>query len=167
VPDECDVGGDESADCNGNGTPDECEADGDGDGTIDDCDGCPADGEKAAPGECGCGQPDLDTDDDGEADCADPDDDNDGVADESDRNALDPTVCGDADGDRCDDCAVGTDGFGPLPDSDMMNDGPDADGDGICDAGVVPAMSRWGLVTLGLAMLAMGKVWARRGRSRT
>ncbi|MFQ5502891.1 MAG: thrombospondin type 3 repeat-containing protein, partial [Phycisphaerae bacterium] len=30
-----------SGDCNGNGTPDECETDGDGDGVIDACDNCP------------------------------------------------------------------------------------------------------------------------------
>jgi subtilisin family serine protease len=161
IPDECDVQGDGGSDCNGNGIPDECELDQDADGTIDDCDGCPADGGKVGAGQCGCGQPDVDTDGDGQADCVDPDDDNDGVSDDEDADALNPSVCVDADGDRCDDCAVGTDGFGPLADNDTMNDGPDANGDGICDAGAVPATSWWGLVTLALAMLATGKAWAR------
>ena len=39
----------------------------------------------------------------------------------------------DADGDGCDDCAVGTDGFGPLADNLPANDGLDTDGDGVCD----------------------------------
>jgi hypothetical protein len=46
-------------------------------------------------------------------------------------------VCGDSDSDSCDDCAVGTDDFGPLPDFDPANDGADADGDGTCDAGEI------------------------------
>ncbi|MFQ5671329.1 MAG: thrombospondin type 3 repeat-containing protein, partial [Acidobacteriota bacterium] len=33
------------------------------------------------------------------------------------------------------DCAVGVDGFGPLPDSDPANDGLDTDGDGMCNVG--------------------------------
>ena len=44
-------------------------------------------------------------------------------------------MCGDVDADGCDDCSVGTDGFGPLSDSDPANDGPDFDADGICDFG--------------------------------
>jgi hypothetical protein len=38
------------------------------------------------------------------------------------------------DADGCDDCAIGTDGLGPQPDNLPGNDGPDADGDGTCDA---------------------------------
>ena len=37
VPDSCDIAGGSSDDCDGDGTPDECEIDSDGDGTIDDC----------------------------------------------------------------------------------------------------------------------------------
>ena len=43
---------------------------------------------------------------------------------------LDPDRCGDSDTDGCDDCAVGSDGFGPLSDRLPASDGPDADGDG-------------------------------------
>ena len=76
----------------------------------------------------------TDTDGDGLIDDCDTDDDNDGVADVDDLDALNPDICEDLDGDTCDDCAVGTDDFGPLPDNDPANDGPDSDGDGICDA---------------------------------
>jgi MYXO-CTERM domain-containing protein len=56
------------------------------------------------------------------------DSDGDGVADEIDPYPDDPNRCGDSDEDTCDDCAVtGT--------QDPANDGPDEDGDGICDAG--------------------------------
>ncbi len=96
-----------------------------------------------------------DFDDDGDVDCVDwdgfvdawtepgdppvlaqcLDDDNDGVPNASDPAPADPDICGDSDGDTCDDCAIGTDDLGPLPDNDPGNDGPDADTDGICDAG--------------------------------
>ena len=41
----------------------------DGDGIGDACDGCPNDPLKQTPGECGCGVPDVDADDNGIADC--------------------------------------------------------------------------------------------------
>ncbi|MBK6831008.1 MAG: T9SS type A sorting domain-containing protein [Flavobacteriales bacterium] len=77
------------------------------------------------------------TDGDGQADCVDGDDDNDGVADGSDPAPLNTNLCGlDADGDGCDDCAgTGHDGFGPLANNSVADDGPDADSDGICDSG--------------------------------
>jgi hypothetical protein len=68
---------------------------------------------------------------------SDPDDDNDGVPDIMDSDLADPDVCQDLDMDSCDDCAIGTDDFGPLPDNDPANDGPDGDGDGICDQGEI------------------------------
>jgi hypothetical protein len=92
---------------------------------IDDDDNGETDCEQAI-----CG---TDTDGDGLCDFGDPDDDNDGVPDIDDLEPLDPDVCGDSDSDSCDDCAVGTDGFGPNDDFDPLNDGPDADLDGICD----------------------------------
>jgi|GEM_PF-5950494 len=77
----------------------------------------------------------LDTDSDGLCDTADPDQDNDGVPNASDVDPLNPYACQDADGDGCDDCTNGIDGFGPLIDFNTDNDGPDFDADGICDVG--------------------------------
>jgi hypothetical protein len=78
----------------------------------------------------------VDTDGDGLLDCLDPDDDNDGVPDVGDPDPLNPNACGlDSDRDTCDDCSVGVDGFGPLADDVPADDGPDADSDGVCDAG--------------------------------
>ena len=86
----------------------------------------------------GNGIPDeLETDTDGDGiidDCED-DDDNDGVPDAADTDPLDPDACIDVDRDGCDDCAIGSDDFGPLPDNDPANDGPDNDGDGTCNEG--------------------------------
>jgi len=50
-----------------NGDP--CATDTDADGTADCDDGCPNDPQKTAAGICGCGQPDVDSDGDGLADC--------------------------------------------------------------------------------------------------
>lgn len=97
----------------------------DRDGTEDNADNCP---DTANPEQ-------TDTDADGRGDRCDDDDDNDGLEDLLDPATLDPAICGDADGDTCDDCSVGNDGFGPLADNDAGNDGPDLDGDGTCDAG--------------------------------
>lgn len=93
IDDADDIAAGASIDCDDNGTPDECQADSDqdgvidpcdmfpgqddrldtdGDGTVDAADGCPTDAGKTAPGTCGCGQPDTDSDADGLADCNDP-----------------------------------------------------------------------------------------------
>ena len=77
--------------------------------------------------------PDFDVD--GLCDAGDADDDNDGIDDGVDPAPQDPSLCGDADADTCDDCTIGTDGIGPLPDFDTADDGPDFDVDGLCDAG--------------------------------
>jgi subtilisin-like proprotein convertase family protein len=45
--------------------------DADGDGTGDACDGCPRDAAKTAPGACGCGAAETDSDADGTPDCVD------------------------------------------------------------------------------------------------
>ncbi len=103
--------------------------------TINDADGDGVcnNGTDNCPGVSNASQ--LDTDSDGQGDACDTDDDNDGIADGSDNAPLDPTSCQDADGDGCDDCSVGVDGFGPLADNTPANDGPDTDGDGICNSG--------------------------------
>lgn len=70
----------------------------------------------------------LDTDNDGTPDVFDSDDDNDGVEDGDDADPLDNFICSDIDNDTCDDCSQGEG-------QDPSNDGPDSNGDGICDAG--------------------------------
>lgn len=74
-----------------------------------------------------------DADADGISDPDDEDDDNDGVLDVDDADPLNASVCRDEDADGCDDCSLGTDGFGPMPDFDPAMDGADGDVDGICD----------------------------------
>ncbi len=73
---------------------------------------------------------------------ADPDDDNDGVDDFDDSAPLDPQKCGDLDGDTCDECAPNPTSASdsnvpawPTYNPSTSTDGPDAEGDGICDAG--------------------------------
>jgi MYXO-CTERM domain-containing protein len=127
-------------DCDGIG--DACASDTDGDGVDDAIDNCvflantsqadfDLDGD---PTSCGA----LDTQCGG--DVCDLDDDNDGVADTMDTEPFNPKICEDSDGDGCNDCAIGVDGLGPLPDNDPLNDGidevapfgqcdPDGDGD--------------------------------------
>lgn len=83
-----------------------CEGDADADGTDGACgDGCPTDPNKTAPGICGCGVSDGDTDGDSVADC------NDGCP--ADPNKTAPGTCGcgvsdvDTDGDGVADCHDG------------------------------------------------------------
>ncbi len=90
-------------------------ADADGD-TCDDC----AITQMSAPGNDG-----TDTDGDGACDAGDADDDNDNRDDVDDSSPLDPNICADTDFDGCDDCSTGT--------FDVINDGVDSDGDGVCD----------------------------------
>lgn len=75
----------------------------------------------------------ADTDGDSVPDDCDLDDDNDGALDDVDPSPLNPDVCGDADFDGCDDCAMGSDDFGPNRDRLPDHDGPDIDCDGSCD----------------------------------
>jgi hypothetical protein len=133
LPDGCDVGSGESEDCSGNGIPDECEPDCNGNGLPDSCDivlgtstDCDLDG---FPDEC---LPSVDCNANGvpdpcDAGCVDCDADGDGCLDAVDSDPGDPMVCGDSDGDDCDDCRSGH--------YDPENDGPDSDGDGICVLG--------------------------------
>ena len=67
-----------------------------------------------------------DHDADGLCDDIDEDDDNDNVPDVDDVNPFDNTVCSDTYADGCDDCSSGV--------FNTSNDGPDDDGDGICNS---------------------------------
>jgi len=107
-----------------------------GDSDADTCDDCTVGADDLGPlPDVRPGDDGPDADGDGTCDAGDTDDDNDGVPDATDPDDTHPDVCGDSDADTCDDCAVGTDGFGPLADVAPDADGPDDDGDGICDAG--------------------------------
>ncbi len=94
--------------------------DDDSDGIANNADNCPT--------VANANQEDLDSDNVGDACDSLIDSDGDMVADAVDADPANPNVCGDSDGDYCDDCAVT--GGPPAP----GNDGPDADGNGICDA---------------------------------
>ena len=140
------------------GETDPNNSDTDGDGTMDGLDLCPSDSEKADPGACGCGYPDIDSDGDGFADCidtcmddptkiepgicgcgvADIDSDGDATMDCMDLCPIDPTKtepgacgCGSADSDADDDSVV--DCIDNCPDT-PNTDQADNDGDGIGDA---------------------------------
>ena len=126
-PDNDNDGVPDGPDSNPN-NPNLCQ-DTDGDG-CDDCTNTGADGSGGDPFNDG-----PDADGDGYCDGGDTDDDNDGVVNGLDVDPADPFVCQDTDGDSCDDCTnTGADGSG----GDPSNDGPDADGNGICDAGEPP-----------------------------
>jgi len=82
---------------------------------------CPTDPGKTDPGVCGCGTPDLDTDGDGVADCAD------GCP--NDPGKTEPGICG------CGVSDVDTDGDGVADCVDGCPDGPDKTEPGICGCG--------------------------------
>jgi cysteine-rich repeat protein len=108
-------------------------ADTDDDGMPDNSDNCPSDPNTDQ----------LNTDGDAQGNVCDTDDDNDGVIDATDVAPLNPQVCGDLDGDGCDDCSqnptststpnnpAAWPGWTPS----MSNDGADNDSDGYCNAG--------------------------------
>jgi hypothetical protein len=87
-------------------------------------DGCPADSNKVAPGQCGCGVVDEDTDGDGTANCVD------GCPDDPAKTAPGQCGCGvaddDTDGDGTADCVDG------CP-SDPLKTAPGACGCGVAD----------------------------------
>jgi len=94
---------------------DACDADDDGDQVNDTLDNCP----RAA----NANQANLDGDEDG--DVCDNDIDNDGVPNGADSDLANRFICADIDNDLCDDCSNGR--------FDTNNDGPDTDGDSICN----------------------------------
>ncbi len=104
-------------DCDGDCVSDLTESDRDHDGTIDDCDGCPDDGGKIAPGECGCGVADIDSDGDLILDCFDNCDFN---ANNDQQNSD-----GDSYGDVCDNCPF-------VTNENQANTDGDGAGD-VCD----------------------------------
>jgi hypothetical protein len=127
------------------------QADGDQDGVGDACDGCPDNPNKIAPGICGCGGPDTDSDGDETLDCDDncPDISNPGQADgdqdgagdacdscPADPGKTDPGICGcgvadtDFDGDNTPDCIDTDDDNDGTPDETDTDD----DNDGMPDA---------------------------------
>lgn len=98
----------------------------------DTCDQCPSDPNKFYPGQCGCGEPDTDSDDDGKADCVDncP----------YDRTKTEPGLCGcgvpDTDNEWNQYYQVYGDGFIYCEDNcplDWNPDQTDSDGDGLGD----------------------------------
>lgn len=97
-------------------------------------DNCPNDPNKTDPGECGCGVPDVDTDNDGTPDC------NDNCP--ADPEKTEPGACGcgvpdtDADGDGTPDCDDGCPDDAGKTDPGICgcgNPDVDADGDGTAD----------------------------------
>ena len=100
------------------------------DADNDSCDDCTNTGADNSGGDTANDGPDADGDT--ICDAGDNDGDNDGVPDAEDAAPNDPNQCRDVDSDLCDDCSnTGADGSG----GDTTNDGPDANGDGLCNAG--------------------------------
>ncbi len=85
-------------------------------------DGCPSDPLKVAPGQCGCGVPDVDNDGDGTADCID------GCP--NDPNKIVPGVCG------CGVPDVDSDSDGTLDCNDGCPNDPNKVAPGACGCGV-------------------------------
>lgn len=150
-----------SADCDGDGLPDECQPDADGDGVPDVCDKCPTgddrvdsdgDGKPDACDACPTGDDRLDADGDGVPNACDKcsgfddrlDADGDGVPDGCDACTGSDILDSDGDGvpDACDKCPgsddkADADGDGIADGCDRcpgFNDKQDADGDGNPDA---------------------------------
>jgi len=126
-------------DTDADGTCDTGDSDDDNDGVADGSDAAPlnrlacrdVDADQCDDCSGGTTAPSLDGPDydhDGLCDRGDPDDDNDGVLDGVDGQPQNGNACGDSDHDNCDDCVIAS---SPSPN----NDGPDVEGDGLCDFG--------------------------------
>jgi hypothetical protein len=122
-------------------------------------DACPDDPDKTAPGVCGCGVPDVDTDNDGVMDCVDqcPED----------PAKTEPGACGcgnpedDTDGDGVPDCI---DNCPDTPNADQA----DSNGDGLGDACETPVPPAPGLLcpfasAALVGMISLG-LWLARAR---
>ena len=153
VPDGFDISSGASEDCSGNTVPDECEPDDDGDGIVNECDDCPEDPDndvdgdgvcapedqcpddptKILPEQCGCGEPETDSDHDFVPDCVD------NCPDIFNFTQADPD--GDGFGTPCDNCFLipnpdqsdlDGDGAGDVCDPCPQETPDDQDGDGVC-----------------------------------
>jgi|GEM_PF-1582620 len=131
----------------------ECEGDLDGDGFDALCgDECPTDPNKVFPGECGCLQPDTDSDGDGFPNCVD------GCPNDPEKTV--PGVCGcgvdddaDNDGDNVPDC------HDVCPGADDAVFAPEC-------TGAIPTLSAWGVLVTALLLLVAGKIqFGRRTRA--
>ena len=103
------------------GETDPNNSDTDGDGTMDGLDLCPSDSEKAEPGACGCGYPDIDSDGDGFADCIDTCMD--------DPTKIEPGICG------CGVADIDSDGDGTMNCLDLCPADPGKTAPGVCGCG--------------------------------
>lgn len=113
-----------NADDNCPEVPNADQVDDDGDAVGRLCDGCPDDPLKSAPGVCGCGVSDVDSDNDGRVDCADPC----------------PAVAGEC---GCDNPLLDTDGDGTLDCDDACPLDPEQLAPGGCGCGT-PALDEDG-----------------------
>ncbi len=131
IDDGDDITDGESADCDENGVPDECDADADGDGLTDSCDNCP-DAVNVSQ---------ANNDQDAEGDACDLDDDDDGILDAADNcplvaNTNQANADGDTAGDECDD-DDDNDGVIDADDNCPLTENPtqsDSNTDGVGDA---------------------------------
>lgn len=138
----CDLG---EMDTDGDGIGDITDGDPDDakvcvDRDTDGCDDCAVTGADGSGGDPANDGPDADGD--GICDAGETDDDADGVRDGNDSHPHDANRCRDRDKDGCDDCTnTGDDGSG----GDPRDDGPDENGDGICDSAQPSDRDRDGL----------------------
>ena len=127
---------------------------------LDTCDACPDDPDKMAPGVCGCGTPDVDTDEDGFYDCED------ACPNDATKTEAGVCGCGVADTDADEDGIMGCEDNCPTI---ANEDQSDRDGDGIGDACDTPTSTGiCGVMgTIMLPMMFAGLVATRVYRRRS